>query len=216
MAVVLFNPNGSLDAGFGMDGVVTVDFGGDEHAGNVIIQPDGKLILGGSTGDWWSSHFTLARLTVDGKLDRSFGHGTGKVITDSSDFGYGSAWLSKIALEPDGRIVAAGTTSAGDGSDFIVVRYLPNGGLDPTFGDRGIVTTNFGAYQYEDCADKAIQPDGKIVVVGRTNFTATGSDFALARYEAGPMYAQATDQWYAYLASIDWLSAVATLADDKK
>ena len=103
-----------------------------------------------------------------GELDSSFGSG-GVVTTSPGSF----PGLADVAIQPDGKIVSVGTA----GSDFAVVRHLPGGALDATFGTGGQVLTDFGGF--EGAASVALQPDGKIVVAGNA-----GGDFALARYHA--------------------------------
>jgi uncharacterized delta-60 repeat protein len=114
-----------------------------------------------------------------GDLDTSFG-GDGTVLTD---FG-GQDETTSLAIQPDGKLVVAGyaIASSGGSVDFALVRYLPNGALDPTFGGDGRVLTDFsGVGSYDVASAIAIQPDGKLVVAGFSN--ASGSpDFALARY----------------------------------
>jgi uncharacterized delta-60 repeat protein len=167
-------------AGFGTAGKVRTDFGGDDIANALAIQPDGKIIAAGRTG----SAFALARYTRDGRLDRRFGSG-GKVVTDFGAPAGKDALLSPhgaaaVAIQGDGKIVAAG----GRGSNFALARYLPDGRLDPTFGEGGKVVTDvrahpnqFDAYWERGANAVAIQPDGKIIAAG-----AGPRDFALARY----------------------------------
>jgi uncharacterized delta-60 repeat protein len=111
-------------------------------------------------------------LTAGGDLDTSFGD-DGKVTTRVTRQGNSA---TAVAIQPDGRIVVAGTSFGANGR-FALARYRPNGGLDRTFGGDGRVTTNFtnGA----DAAHAlAIQADGKIVVAGSSG----DDDFAVARY----------------------------------
>ena len=103
-----------------------------------------------------------------GDLDPSFS-GDGKLTTD---FGVGGA--SGVALQGDGKIVAVGDS----GGDFALARYNPDGSLDPSFAGDGMQTTDFGR-DFEGASDVALQPEGKIVVVGGGG---PGGDFALARY----------------------------------
>jgi len=93
--------------------------------------------------------------TQSGALDTSFGTG-GKVI---NDFG------GRVALLPDGKIVAAGAASSPDGFDFSLSRFNTNGTLDTTFGSGGRVTTDLGG-RFEGATSVALQPDGKIVAGG--------------------------------------------------
>ena len=115
--------------------------------------------------------FALARYDPDGSLDPTFGR-DGIVTTDfaaATDFAYA------VALQSDGKIVAAGT-SVGDTEDFALARYNPDGSLDPTFGGDGTVTTDFWD-GFERAQGVAVQSDGKVVAVGWG-----GSGFALTRY----------------------------------
>jgi uncharacterized delta-60 repeat protein len=111
-----------------------------------------------------------------GDLDPSFGTG-GKVTTD---FAAGGDQATAVAVQADGKLVAAGTAFTGQFSDFALARYNPDGTLDPSFGTGGKVTTNIDGGG-NDATALAIQADGKLVVAGSA-FTGAGVDFAVARY----------------------------------
>ena len=175
-ALARYNPDGSLDATFGSGGKVTTDFTGNfDQANAVALQPNGKIVAAGSTGDGTSHDFALARYNPDGSLDATFGSG-GKVITD---FTGGSDQAFGVALQPNGKIVAAGTAHTGTILEFALVRYKKHGGLDPSFGSGGKVTTDFTGSN-DVAGGVALQPDRKIVAVGHAG--TANSDFALARY----------------------------------
>ncbi|MEJ7701193.1 MAG: delta-60 repeat domain-containing protein [Pyrinomonadaceae bacterium] len=147
-ALARYNSNGTLDTTFGTGGKITTDFGdfgNYVYASDVVIQPDGKIVAaGGSRSDDFeddSGVFALARYNADGTLDATFGSG-GKVITDFGYPGYVPG-LSGLALQADGKIVAAGTVRPFN-EDFALVRYNTNGTLDTTFGAGGKITTDFG------------------------------------------------------------------------
>ena len=139
-AVARFLPDGSLDRRFGTDGTVATDFGDGGAAFALALQPDGKMVAAGATGrgDFANNGFALARYLPDGSLDRSFGVG-GKVV---SDFGW--TGILALGLQPDGKLVAAGSAAIGDRRTFAVARYLSDGSLDSGFGVGGKVTTDFG------------------------------------------------------------------------
>src|SRR6266508_2960252 len=99
-----FAAAGALDTSFDGDGKVTTDFGGLDEALGVAIQPDGKIVAAGTNG----GDFALARYNRDGSLDTSF-DGDGKVTTD---FGAPFDLALGVAIQPDGRIVAAGGGTA--------------------------------------------------------------------------------------------------------
>ncbi|CBE67527.1 MAG: hypothetical protein F9K13_06055 [Candidatus Methylomirabilis oxygeniifera] len=169
---------GSLDPAFGTAGKVTTDFGRAGDASAVILQPDGKLVALGTSYVAGNSDFALARYNPDGSLDPTFG--TGGTVT--TDFGSPLDFAQALVLQPDGKLVAAGSANAAAGnSDFALARYNPNGTLDPTFGTGGKVTTDFG--DGDEAHALVLQPDGKLVAAGYTD-TSGSSVFALARYNS--------------------------------
>jgi uncharacterized delta-60 repeat protein len=179
-ALARYNRDGSLDQSFGSGGKVLTDFGAGsiQQAHALAIQPDGRIIAAGWSLESGSFDFALARYNRDGSLDQSFGSG-GKVLTDIGPFG-GTA--QAVAIEPDGKIVAAGDNFGG----FALVRYNPDGDLDSTFGAGGEVFTDLGFGSR--ASSVAIEPNGKIVAAGQ-GITGGGCfpdtacfDFGLARY----------------------------------
>src|SRR5205807_1340610 len=94
-----------------------------------------------SNSDFSVVDFAVARYNPDGSLDASFG--TGGLVT--TDFASGSDFASAVTLQPDGKIVVAGTAYTGTGSDFAVARYDADGSPDSTFGSGGKVTTDLGS-----------------------------------------------------------------------
>jgi uncharacterized delta-60 repeat protein len=184
-AIVRYNVDGSLDTSFGAGGKVTTDFFDyEDYINAVALQTDGKIVAVGRARDGALAYFGLARYNKDGSLDSTFGSG-GKVVT--SFFGYGDD-AHALAIQPDGKIVVAGTSFSassipgddGPNANFGLARYNSNGSLDPTFGFGGKVTTDFG--NFDIITAIAIQPDGKIVAGGDTTNKDTNTDFALARY----------------------------------
>lgn len=175
---------GGLDRAFGDDGVVTTWFGGgDDDAWSVAIQPDGKIVVAGfgPPGGGFKA-FEIARYNPDGSLDTTF-DGDGMVTTAYGVPGLSQDFAFAVALQPDGKIVAAGNHAVTGGDwDFFVVRYNPDGSLDPSFDHDGKVTTSIGA-EIDQGKSIAIQPDGKIVVAGISDsLPAHTGDFALVRY----------------------------------
>ena len=175
-AIARYTPNGSLDPNFSGDGKQTTDFGGNAGAHEVALQGDGKVVAVGSGGGGGIVFFALARYNPNGTLDASFS-GDGKQTTDF----VGGGVARGVAVQGDGRILAAGHAGDPGESDFALARYNPNGTLDPSFSGDGRQTTDFGAEEFGLAV--ALQGDGKIVTAG----TASGggfSDFALARYNS--------------------------------
>ena len=183
--VTRYNTDGTLDTTFGRGGKVRTDFPGLAAVpSSVVIQPDGKIVVAGGAFPLFTfaGNFELVRYNPNGSLDTSFGNG-GIVTTIFPEGSY----AFDVALQPDGKIIAAGTVfvdfNPGDMSDtdFALARYNPNGSLDTTFGNSGMVTTDFLGHE-DDAFSVLIQPDGKIVAVGSANDPATFYDFAAARY----------------------------------
>jgi uncharacterized delta-60 repeat protein len=183
--VTRYNPDGTLDTTFGRGGKVRTDFPGLASVPSaVVLQPDGKIVVAGGAFPLFTfaGNFELVRYNPNGSLDTSFGNG-GIVTTIFPEGSY----AFDVALQPDGKIIAAGTVfvdfNPGDMSDtdFALARYNPDGSLDTTFGNSGMVMTDFLGHE-DDAFSVLIQPDGKIVAVGSANDPATFYDFAAVRY----------------------------------
>jgi len=164
---------GDLDPTFGNGGKVITEFH-FAHAVDVAVQADGKIVVAGTDESTTpnSAQFVLTRYHIDGSLDSSFGNG-GKVSTSVGQFNYARA----MVIQADGKIVVAGW--AGDPiRDFAVVRYNTNGSLDTSFDSDGKVIIDMGEDSFAN--DLALQPDGKIIVVGASGTSERSKDFAFA------------------------------------
>jgi uncharacterized delta-60 repeat protein len=181
VAMLRYNPDGTPDATFGNNGLLTVDFPQFEGILLPHLLPDGRMLLIGSArlGGQGDSRLVFARLQPDGTIDRTFGGGDGFILPD---FGGPSGF----DLLPDGRFVLSGTTGAYDRSDFIIGRFLPDGSPDPTFGgpDRdGKVSVDVG--DFDTAFGLSHAPDGGYTLVGTVFHSATNqSDYALAHVTA--------------------------------
>jgi uncharacterized delta-60 repeat protein len=177
MTVLRHMPDGSLDPSFSGDGIATKQVGtSTSNARSLVIQPDGKILAGGISTFGSGSiqyDFAVVRFNADGTIDSTFGTDGAVTVTIGSG-GYG---IEDIELMDDGRIVAAGSpTGAGVGwpVDSAIVRFLPNGGLDPTFGTGG--RRQFLTGGYTDLEAAALLDDGRIIIAGVSN-----GDFMVAR-----------------------------------
>src|SRR5215471_16936724 len=179
--LVRYNPDGSLDSSFGNGGEVSTEFDGLlDNVSAVLIQPDGKFIaVGAASSSITSFDFALVRYLSNGTIDTTFGS-AGKVRTDFGGSNIDMALAA--ALQPDGKIVAAGTNTDATGSrvTFAIARYNSNGTLDPTFDRTGRASVDFGSFN-QAAKRVLIQSDGKIVTVGFPDDEASDSDFLLAR-----------------------------------
>ncbi|PYS89242.1 MAG: hypothetical protein DMF62_07780 [Acidobacteria bacterium] len=191
LAILLrLNTNGTLDSSFHGNGITTVKDGLGSFANSVSIQPNGKILVAGSSfndvhGD---NDFGVFRFEVNGSLDPSLDHDAKLSIDVSS---YGSQGQA-VRMQPDGKIVAAGSTfNMATGSlnsvsnDFAVSRLNSDGSMDSSFRgnsalNQGKVSTDFSGG--DDAAyGLAIQSDSKIVVAGSAS-NGSNLDFALVRY----------------------------------
>lgn len=154
----------------------------------VALQRDGGIVVAGVTVSRGDDVFGLFRYHSDGRLDRSFG-ARGRVTTD---FARGPERARAMAERPDGKIVLVGESWAGSPSRprFAVARYRADGGLDPSFGTRGKLTTavpvrlgpNRAVPPSSAATAVALQPDGKVVAAGSVWEYPNLPEFALARY----------------------------------
>jgi uncharacterized delta-60 repeat protein len=180
-ALARYNPDGTPDAAFGNGGRVSTDFLGlEDDVFSVLIQSDGKIVAVGSANDPATFYdFAAVRYLSNGAVDTTFGV-AGKVHTDFGDQNFDRA--RSAALQPDGRIVAAGFAISQNGGvqNFAVARYNSSGVLDTSFGTGGMTQIDFGS-----CCQSAnkvlLQPNGKIITVGYANTESSDSDFLLAR-----------------------------------
>jgi len=187
LTVARFNPDGSADLTFGKEGKTNPLMApGDAVAWSVVIQPDGGIVTGGWIGDGPNGiGFSLFRFKANGKLDPSFGS-NGRVVSHFFNF---SDVIYKLAIQPDGKIVAVGDVGEpGVGHLFGMARYNTNGTLDSSFGNGGKVTSNFGdadafdGIVLQSASDVSILANGDIVVVGSALRDFTGNDFIVIRY----------------------------------
>jgi uncharacterized delta-60 repeat protein len=169
--------DGDLDTSFDSDGKVTTAIGsGNDEARSVAIQSDGKIVAAGYSHNGSNYDFTLVRYNTDGTLDTSF-DSDGKVTTA---IGSAADYAVSVAIQSDGKIVAAGYSYNGSNNDFALARYNTDGTLDTSFDSDGKVTTAIGGSN-DRAYSVAIQSDGKIVVAGYSN-NGSNDDFALVRY----------------------------------
>lgn len=150
-----YHPDGSLDTGFGENGMLTLDATGDSYDGlrTLLILPDGKILWAGKIED----NAILSLLLPGGSPEPSFGE-NGRVTLPDTE-------LRALVLLPDGKILAGGWDDYGND----VFRFLPNGSPDPSFNFIGKANTPLeGAWAL------AVRPDGKILAAGRKNGNPAG------------------------------------------
>lgn len=167
-----FTPTGVLDSTFGTSGTATTFLGPLTSANAILVETDGKILVGGTTG----GKFAIARYNSDGTIDIAFG--TNGILVTSLDSAMGI--IKALAVEPDGSIIAAGTctNSVSGKQNVALAKYDSSGQLDKSFGSAGSVVAFFSS-GVDTVSRIGLQSDGKIVLVG-----SAGGDFAIARYTA--------------------------------
>lgn len=158
VALARYRPDGSLDAGhFGDGGKSLLDLGGDEEIQDGLVLQNDRIVVVGKRDD----RLVIARATASGALDTSFARPRGYQAV-----AVGSASAAQaVALDRRGRLVVAGHADRGGQRDMVVLRFLPNGALDPSFGRGGVVVAGDPAVD-ERAVAVALAPDGAIVVAG--------------------------------------------------
>jgi len=157
---------GTLYQAFGDNGIVLTDFesGTDDynygHAS--VMQDDNKIILGGVTQMNGVSNIMIVRYHSHGIVDEGFGYNGIKVL----NYGGSSDYLSDIAVQPDGKIVAVGYTITGDKTKMIALRLNEDGSLDNTFSSDGVTVIDYGTSINAWGTSLAILDDGKIIISG--------------------------------------------------
>ncbi len=175
-----FNSDGNLDTDFGSGGIIKDNYEYHNGARDMALQPDGKILVTGSTGNTSSSDNTyIARYNSDGKLDTSFG-GSGKIV---KSFSNGSDGANSIILQQDGKIILGGYEDVGgtSGTDFALRRFNTDGSLDTEFGSSGSFVTPIGLGN-DIINSLVLQYDGKIIAAGSAS-NGSYNDWALARYQ---------------------------------
>lgn len=182
----------NLDTSFGTNGKVVTEFFSGERARAwaMAIDGNGKIVVAGQAYNGSNLDFALARYNTDGTLDTSFNGPpficvsgipcNGTLVTD---FNGSDDAARAIAIQPNGKIVVAGTANNGIDDDFALARYNADGSLDTGFGidGTGKITTGFFSGENDRVSAIALQTDGKIVVAGQTSDNGD-PNFALARY----------------------------------
>jgi uncharacterized delta-60 repeat protein len=159
------------------------DLGGDDIGEAIAVTPDNKVLIAGTTNVNGSSDYMVLRTTSDGTPDPAFGTNGTEIV----DLG-GSDTAQAIVLQPDGKIVLAGTTSrSGSNAQIGVVRLLQNGQPDSTFGKAGISIPDLASVGALQATAVGLQPDGRIVVGGTiTPAGSTHKDLLVLRLLGAP------------------------------
>ncbi len=214
LATPALGATGDLDKSFGGDGVVTIDWGSPatERGQDLALASDGRIVVLGQTGTAQPGaidyDFAFARLRSNGDLDGTFGSGGLSRITRT-----GQESPRALALQPDGRIVAAGSNSTEGRAE--VVRLLDGGTPDPSLGVNGVLTIEYGGSDYGQ--DVTTQPDNKVLIAGRGGMTnsATLTRLAAPNWLPDPQFNGGGTAFVELGATIETAEAVAVQLDGK-
>src|SRR5262249_49526286 len=156
-------------------------FGGQDFATGVVIQADGKIVVGGYANVGGSDEFALVRYNADGTLDSNFGTGglghaapAGSIVSDANG----------IVLMANGQVVLGGVSNFGGNDEFSAARFNPNGSLDLGFGVNGWAHAAFSATSSDSANAVAVQSDGSVVLAGVT-FANFRRHFGIMRFTPG-------------------------------
>ncbi len=188
MAAARFNVDGSIDSSFGSSGKLNFNVGnGNDFVEGVVVQSDGKIVLGGHK--WIQNNeqrhdFAMVRLNTDGSRDTSYG--TNGVAT--AQIVDGANYSRDIILQEDQKILLAGFTVKTGEYKFALLRFDVDGSLDSSFGQNGngMVSQDFDGR--ESYGEKlALQPDNKIIMIGKSYNSSEVSEMVIMRFENGTL-----------------------------
>ncbi len=183
----------------------------------MAVESDGSIVSVGTTLTGSGSEFTVTKVTDGGQPDSTFGTGGQETIADDPDNGPVNESGTGVAIQPDGKIIVAGYEEGLSGlTVFAVLRLLPDGSLDSSFGSDGLVTVPFSATAQAEAV--ALQPDGKILVAG--DYSLNQGDMVVVRLTTGgsldPSFGTGGEQTVSFGASsLDVAQALAIQPDGK-
>ncbi|MFZ1799648.1 MAG: hypothetical protein WAU24_07250, partial [Chitinophagaceae bacterium] len=137
-----FNPDGSKDESFGENGVAKYVFGEGQSGDwftkmeGAELQPDGKIVCIGESGKG-NADMAICRFNADGSIDQDFGENGSLIVPYKNHI---DVVTTGSTIQPDGKILTVGASGDHPFGALILVRYLANGQLDPSFGDNGITS----------------------------------------------------------------------------
>ncbi|MBI5790324.1 MAG: M10 family metallopeptidase C-terminal domain-containing protein, partial [Rhodocyclales bacterium] len=174
IALARYNSDGSVDTSFSADGQLNTNFTNVDAGFGVVVQPDGKILVGGEAYNGADLDLALVRYNSDGSIDAGFDF-DGQAVANiyaSTDQGFG------VALQANGKVLVAGVAWQNGQADFAVARFNADGSLDTGFDGDGKLSIDLGG---DDFAESIVlQADGRIVVAGSRE-NGLYDEFALIR-----------------------------------
>jgi uncharacterized delta-60 repeat protein len=189
--VTRYMPDGTFDPSFGTGGHFNYNPNIETGAYKCLIKDDGKILVAGYTTDYANYWLVLIQLDTSGNPDPAFGN-NGVVLTDISS---GEELLYALALQPDGKILAAGYAQNADYRNVpVLLRFSDTGVLDTSFGTSGVAEVAVTESD-NDFSAVAVQSDGKIVAAGHISNGMSWFSLLIARFDtngiADPSYGTA-------------------------
>ncbi len=185
--LVRLMPNGTPDPTFGTNGISKINVGNNfsEGAHSILFLNDGKMIVGGHAQKYPGYHFTMLRINDDGTQDMTYGLGGKAQIGMECCY----SLIYDLKQQADGKILACGYASEdNDHYNYALARFKPNGAVDQTFGSSGRVILKFEADPSSQRAvEMALQPDGKIIAAGYTDYGSFWGIGVVTRMHPGPV-----------------------------
>lgn len=186
LCVWRLNPDGTPDHTFGTNGFRSAEFGGNSSCSTLALQPDRKILIGGSDMNFYTCHSTLsiARINADGTPDNSFGT-SGKLSVALPNQ---SVDCPTILLQPEGKIIIAAKLDTNinqlfSRSKFFSMRLNSNGSIDKSFADNGIQIQSTS--NDDNFSSAAVLSDGSILLAGQSEFNGFRSASVLCLFPDG-------------------------------
>jgi uncharacterized delta-60 repeat protein len=183
--VARYLADGSLDASFGSNGVVTGPVLDGSSPGSVAVQPDGKIVVSGSvvTKTYKNGVVGVVRYHANGSVDSSFG--TAGVTAVPCSWSFNRCSLAghgySVVVQPDGKVVIAG---AYYGPRLTVIRLTASGLADTSFNGNGQYIMTTALADAKSVVLQTVGSDVKIVAAGSYYGAGGGRDAAVFRFDA--------------------------------
>jgi len=191
LVVVRFHTDGTPDKAFNGDGAFLTQLGSNgnpSYLNAVAVQPDGRVVIGGQASDsGGNSRYLVGRLTSTGGWDSSFS-GDGRIVQQIGKAAGLAEWVSSLAIQPDGKIVAVGQAADSNNQvELLATRLTSGGGFDSSFSGNGIVLDQLGlgSSPLSRANAVALQPDGKMLLGGDATPANGNGGFMVSRLTAG-------------------------------
>ncbi len=198
LSMVRYNKDGTIDNSFGTDGKVITDLGTSYgYSNSAVLQPDGRIDVAWNLNNGKNNDFVIVRYNNNGSLDNTFG--TNGVVT--VDFGNSNDLGSAIALQTDGKIIAAGSSNDGYSSDFAVLRYnslypvIQVSSLSLQFGNVFIDSSSTKSFFIKNTGSSLLNVDSiiiknKVFKISQNNFSVSVGDSQKINITFKPVQAQ--------------------------